>query len=53
MAKNATIATRLKLIGVLAARSPRLRLALGFQIERYCSANEELERVGPSGGEMR
>ena len=33
----------MKLVGLLAARSPGLRLALAFEIERYCSADEILQ----------
>jgi len=33
----------MKLVGPFAARSPGLRLALGLEIERHCSADEILQ----------
>ena len=34
---------RMKLVGPLAGRSPRLRIAFALEIERHCSADEILQ----------
>jgi len=39
----AALGPAMKLVGALAARSPGFRLALAFEIERHCSADEILQ----------
>jgi hypothetical protein len=39
----AALEPAMKLVGTLAARSPGFRLALAFEIERHCSADEILQ----------